>query len=101
MNSLASLLHEARLTNETGIPALDAACLWSSELLGGEIIRCRHKDRHLARLDIPRVVERLIDGGGAPLIWPRITRAAQDSLDATCRKLHRFLRDSPRANRLA
>jgi len=29
------------------------------------------------------------------LIWPHITESEHDALDATCRKLNQFMRDSP------
>jgi hypothetical protein len=31
-------------------------------------------------------------------MWPRITESEQDSLDATCRKLNRFLREPAAAD---
>jgi hypothetical protein len=68
--------------------------LW---LLGGELIRRRYDDAALARQDIQRALQQLIHNDGGPLIWPRITESEQDSLDATCRKLHRFMQDSAAA----
>ncbi|HEX5675172.1 MAG TPA: hypothetical protein VFX83_07325 [Azonexus sp.] len=65
--------------------------LWA---LGGELIRCRYDDDQLARLDIKDALRQLIAGDGGPLMCPRITESEQDSLDATCRKLDRFMRDS-------
>lgn len=65
--------------------------LW---LLGGELIRRRYDDDALARQDVRAALQQLIHSDGGPLIWPRITESEQDSLDATCRKLHRFLQDS-------
>jgi hypothetical protein len=70
--------------------------LW---LLGGELIGRRYEDDQFARLDVTNAVQQLIAGDGGLLIWPRITEAAQDSLDATCRKLDRFIRDSAAANK--
>ena len=64
--------------------------LWT---LGGELIRCRYDDE-LARKNVKDALRQLIEGDGGPLMWPRITEAEQDSLDATCRKLNRFLRES-------
>jgi hypothetical protein len=32
-----------------------------------------------------------IEEEGGPLIWPRISESGQNSFDATCRKLYRFL----------
>ena len=52
--------------------------LW---LLGGEIIRCRCDDDELARQDAADAIRQLIERDGAPLMWPRITEAEQDSLD--------------------
>lgn len=69
--------------------------LWS---LGGELIRRRYDDDELARQDVEGALRQLIEGDGGPLMWPRITESEQDSLDATCRKLNRFMRDSPAAN---
>jgi hypothetical protein len=68
--------------------------LWS---LGGELIRRRHEDAHHARMDVNHLLEHLIEDDGGPLMWPRITEAEQDSLDATCRKLHQFLHRSTAA----
>lgn len=64
--------------------------LW---LLGGELIRRRYDDDELARRDVDAAIRQLVEGDGGPLIYPRITEAEQDSLDATCRKLERFMRD--------
>ena len=63
--------------------------LW---VLGGELIRLRYQDDELARLDVKDALQQLIEGDGGPLIWPRISQSEQDSLDATCRKLRRFMR---------
>jgi len=63
--------------------------LWA---LGGELIRRRYDDDELARLDVNDALQRLIDSDGGPLMCPRISESEQDSLDATCRKLHRFMR---------
>jgi len=65
--------------------------LW---LLGGEIIRRRYEDDDLARQDIVTAVRRLIDDEGGPFMLARISEAEQTSLDATCRKLHRFLSET-------
>ena len=69
--------------------------LWS---LGGELIRWRYDDEDLARKDVKDAIGQLIEGDGGPLMWPRITESEQDSLDATCRKLNRFLRDRAAAD---
>ncbi len=63
--------------------------LWT---LGGELIRRRYDNDELARLDAKDAIGQLIGSDGGPLMWPRITEAEQDSLDATCRKLERFWR---------
>ncbi len=64
--------------------------LW---LLGGELIRRRYDDDELARRDVDAAIRQLVQGEGGALIYPRITEAEQDSLDITCRKLERFMRD--------
>jgi hypothetical protein len=64
--------------------------LW---LLGGEIIRCRYDDDEVARQDVRAAIRQLIERDGGPLMWPRITESEQDSLDGTCRKLNRFMRE--------
>ena len=69
--------------------------LWT---LGGELIRRRYDNDELARLDAKDAIGQLIGSDGGPLMWPRITEAEQDSLDATCRKLERFWRAAAAAN---
>lgn len=64
--------------------------IWS---LGAEVIRRRYDDGELARQDVPAAVQELIGEDGGPLIWPRMTEAEQDSLDTSCRKLHRFMQE--------
>ena len=61
------------------------------QMLGGEIIRRRHHDPDLAKQPVQELLFNLIEADGGPLIWPRITESAQNSFDATCRKLYRFL----------
>ena len=63
--------------------------LWT---LGGELIRRRYDNDELARQDVKDAIGQLIGRDGGPLMWPRITAAEPDSLDATCRKLERFWR---------
>lgn len=65
--------------------------LWT---LGGELIRCRYDDDELANKHVKDALLQLIEGDGGPLMWPRISEPEQDSLDATCRKFNRFLRES-------
>jgi hypothetical protein len=65
--------------------------LWT---LGGELIRCRYDDDELANKHVKDALRQLIEGDGGPLMWPRISEPDQDSLDATCRKLNHFLRQS-------
>jgi hypothetical protein len=65
--------------------------LW---VLGGELVRRRYEHSDLARQVVTSAIQQLIDDNGGPLIYPRISESEQDSLDATCRKLHRFMRDS-------
>lgn len=61
--------------------------LW---LLGGELIKRRYDDKRAARLDVSQFLLQLIDEDGGPFVGPSISESEQDSLDATCRKLHRF-----------
>lgn len=63
----------------------------SLEMLGGEIIRRRHDDPDLAKQTAGDLLFTLIEEDGGPLIWPRVTETTQRELDATCRKLYRFL----------
>jgi len=69
--------------------------LWT---LGGELIRCRYDDDELARQAISHAIGQLIDQDGGPLMWPRISESEQTSLDATCRKLKRFMLESAAAD---
>jgi hypothetical protein len=68
------------------------------DVLPGELIRCRYDDDDLAKQDVKAALQQLIDGDDAPLIWPRITESEQDSLNATCRKLNQFMRNSAAAD---
>ena len=61
------------------------------EMLGGEIIRRRNDDPELARQSADALLQNLIEEDGGPLIWPLVTETTQRELDATCRKLYRFL----------
>ena len=62
--------------------------LW---LLGGELIRERYENRRLKKMPALQAIAALIGEDGGPLIYPRIAEAEQDSFDATCRKLYKFL----------
>lgn len=63
----------------------------SLEMLGGEIIRRRYDDPDLAKQPAGDLLLTLIEEDSGPLIWPRVTETTQRELDATCRKLYRFL----------
>ena len=65
--------------------------LW---MLGGEVIRRRQENPYLRRLLVEKVTFALLEEEGGPLIWPRITEQEQNSFDATCRKLYRFLTET-------
>ncbi len=65
--------------------------LW---LLGGELIGRRYDDDALRSMDANTAIQELVEEDGGPLMWPRISEADQNSLDATCRKLHRFLQST-------
>ena len=69
----------------------DRRNLWQ---LGGEIIRRRHEDPDFKRLPIDKLLRQLVEDDGGPLIWPRISETEQNAIDATCRKLNRFLNPS-------
>ncbi len=64
------------------------------QMLGGELIRRHHDDPSLAKRAVRDVMLDLVDEESGPLIWPRITKSAQNSFDATCRRLYRFLQQS-------
>lgn len=65
-------------------------------LLGGEAIRERYEDDEVMQLPIEKLITSMVDEEGGPYVCPRITESEQESFDATCRKLHRFLnRPSP------
>jgi len=65
--------------------------LW---VLGGELVRRRYEDDELARMDVCTALHELMQCDGGPFMGSRISEAEQDSLDATCRKLLRFLNAS-------
>ena len=68
--------------------------LWA---LCGEVIRCRYSDDELAKKHVKDALRHLTRGDGGPLMSPRINESEQDSIDTTCRKLNRFLRESATA----
>ena len=61
------------------------------EMLGGDIIRRRHDEPGLAKQSANDLLMTLIEEDGGPLLWPRVSETTQRQLDATCRKLYRFL----------
>ncbi len=66
--------------------------LWA---LGGEIIRAINEDPSLRKKRIEQILGDRIDEEGGPLVFAlESEEALQRSLDSTCRKLHRFLRES-------
>jgi len=68
--------------------------LW---VLGGELIRRRYDNKKHARMNPRAAIAHLVNDEGGPLVYPSISESEQDSLDATCRKLNRFMRDSAAA----
>jgi hypothetical protein len=64
--------------------------------LGGEIIRDLNETPSLRRKDIQRLLDDRIDDEGGPLLYGIDSEEQQRSFDSTCRKLHRFLSQSPR-----
>lgn len=70
--------------------------LW---LVGGEMIRRRYEDPALERLPIAELVSELIEDDGGPLISSLNSETEQTAIDATCRKLYRFLNPTTPAKR--
>lgn len=70
--------------------------LW---MLGGELIRRRYEDDKLKKMPVGKAIAELIEEEGGPLIWPRITEAEQNSFDATCRKLYKFINSTAKTAR--
>jgi hypothetical protein len=66
--------------------------LWS---LGGEIIRELHYDPSLRKRSAERLLREAVHADGGPLVH-NASEDQQRSFEATCRKLHRFLTQSPR-----
>jgi hypothetical protein len=67
--------------------------LWA---LGGEIIRDLNEDPSLRRKRIEQILDDRIDEEGGPLVFAlESEEPLQRSLDSTCRKLYRFLNQSP------
>ena len=62
--------------------------------LGGELIRDLHNDPSLRRKPVDVVLRRKIEYGG-PLLYHG-SEDQQRSFDSTCRKLRRFLIQTPR-----
>lgn len=68
--------------------------LWA---LGGEIIRNLNEEPSLRRKRIDQILADRIDEDGGPLVFAlESEEPLQRSLDSTCRKLYRFLRQPPR-----
>lgn len=64
--------------------------LWQ---LGGEIISKLHESPRLRKRPMAQVVFAALSDEGGPLISHGASEEQQRSLDSTCRKLHRFLKD--------
>jgi hypothetical protein len=68
--------------------------LWA---LGGEIIRDLNENPSLRRKSIEQILNDRIDEEGGPLVHAlESEEPLQRSLDSTCRRLYRFLSQSPR-----
>ena len=68
--------------------------LWA---LGGEIIRDLNENPSLRRKSIEQILDDRIDDEGGPLVYAlESEESLQRSFDSTCRKLYRFLSQSPR-----
>ncbi len=68
--------------------------LW---VLGGEIIRDLNEDPSLRKVSTDRLLRKAVYEDGGPLIHNG-SEEEQRSFDWTCRKLHRFLTQSPRCS---
>lgn len=67
--------------------------LWA---LGGEIIRDLNENPSLRRKSIEQILNDRIDEEGGPLVYAlESEEPLQRSVDSTCRKLYRFLSQSP------
>lgn len=66
--------------------------LWA---LGGELIRDLHEDPQLRKRPMDKLLLSVIDEEGGPLIEHRTSEQQQRSFDSTCRRLYRFLQDTP------
>ncbi len=62
--------------------------LW---LLGGELVKRASVEPSLRGLPARTLIEKYVGGEGGPLLGPYETESEQRSLDATCRKLWRFM----------
>src|SRR5215471_13797999 len=68
--------------------------LWT---LGGEIIRDLNENPSLRRTGIEQILNDRIDEEGGPLVYTlESEEPLQRSFDSTCRRLYRFLSESPR-----
>jgi hypothetical protein len=67
--------------------------LWA---LGGKIIRDLNETPSLGRRSIDQILDDRIDNEGGPLLYGVDSEEKQRSFDSTCRKLYRFLSQSPR-----
>jgi hypothetical protein len=68
--------------------------LWA---LGGEIIRDLYENPSLRRKSIEQILSHRIDDEGGPLLYAMESEEDQQrSFDSTCKKLYRFLSQSPR-----
>ena len=63
-------------------------------MLGGEFIRDLHNDPPLRKRPVESVLFKMIEYGG-PLLYHG-SEDQQGSFDSTCRKLRRFLTETPR-----
>jgi len=64
--------------------------------LGGEIIRGLHETPSLRKKSVEEILDDRIDDEGGPLVYAlESEESLQRSLDSTCRKLYRFLRQQP------
>ena len=84
------------------LPQRGAQCFFGAICGIGPIIsliRRRYEDDKLRKMPVGKAIAELIEEDGGPLIWPRITETEQNSFDATCRKLYKFLNSTAKIAR--
>ncbi len=50
-------------------------------------------------MSVDKAIAKLLEEDGGPPIWPRITEAEQNSFEAICRKLYKYLNSTAKPAR--